>query len=209
MPPTSTATSPTWAGRAATLAIGTGLFVAAVVVVGLLVLAGLAAAGWVPGIAKPDYSHISAGDLGSLVVAGVTLLLADFTAVLAWFTRRAISETRREARIAEAALAAANKQAEIAERSLAAVQEQAKIAERQVEATNAQARTEGGPCLAPGSVGGCLERSEHVQRAAGGCWRRCIGVCVSLGDKFSESVHRATNRFEALGVTETSPVACP
>jgi len=67
-------------------------------------------------------------------------LLADFTALLAWFTRRSIAATQREADIAQQALTAANRHADIADETLKAVQAQAAIAKEQVDATNAQAR---------------------------------------------------------------------
>ena len=44
----------------------------------------------------------SAANVATFTVAGATLLLADFTALLAWFTWESIGATRREARIAEA-----------------------------------------------------------------------------------------------------------
>jgi hypothetical protein len=94
----------------------------------LMILAVLTAVGWVPGVHRPDYGNVSAGDVGSLAVAGATLLLADFTAVLAWLTRRSLAATRWEAEIAEAALQASNRQAATAEGALAAAQEQARIA---------------------------------------------------------------------------------
>lgn len=111
----------------------------AVVGAALIVGALAAATGWLP-VAKPLVSSPSAGNVATFTVAGATLLLADFTALLAWFTWQSIAATRREARIAEAALVAANRQAEAADMSLNAIQEQAKIAERQVEATNRQAQ---------------------------------------------------------------------
>jgi hypothetical protein len=82
--------------------------------------------GLVPLIPRPK-AEFSVADLGSIEVAGATLLLAVFTAVLAWFTRQSISETRTEAAIADAALQAARDQA-------AASAQQAAMAERSFEA---------------------------------------------------------------------------
>lgn len=95
------------------------------------------AAGWAP--TKAFVSGVEAGNVATFTVAGATLILADFTALLAWFTWESIRATRREAKIAEQALAAARRHADIADESLKAVQDQAKIAERQVAATNKQA----------------------------------------------------------------------
>ena len=106
----------------------------------LLVGALAAAVGRFPGIARPDFGKLSTADLASIIVAAATLLLADFTALLAWFTQRSIAATQREADIAQQALAAANRHADIADETLKVVQAQAVIAERQVDATNAQAR---------------------------------------------------------------------
>ena len=115
-----------------------GFIVGAVVGAALIILAVLTAIGWVPGVRHPDYGVIAPGDVASLAVAGATLLLADFTAMLAWLTRRSLAATRREAEIAEAALEASNKQAATAEKALGAAREQATISERLVEATNKQ-----------------------------------------------------------------------
>jgi membrane protein implicated in regulation of membrane protease activity len=79
-------------------------------------------------------------DATGVVAGGATLLLAVFTGLLAWVTRRSIDATQREADIAAAALAASNRQADVAEKALKAAQGQAAIAERQVTATNEQAR---------------------------------------------------------------------
>jgi len=105
----------------------------------LIVGAIAGALGWIPAV-QPLVSGSSAGNAATFTVAGATLLLADFTALLAWFTWESIGATRREAKIAEDALAAAKRQAETADKSLKAVEQQAKIAERQVEATNRQAQ---------------------------------------------------------------------
>jgi hypothetical protein len=118
-----------------------GFAVAFLIGAALLLLAAVMAFGWLPGVRRPDYSHgVSAGDLASLAVAGATLLLADFTAILAWLTRRSLAATRREAEIAESALAASNKQATVAEDSLAAARELAKTTQDLVTATNEVAR---------------------------------------------------------------------
>src|SRR5437660_1769672 len=90
------------------------------------------ALGWIPGARQPDYGRVSTGDVASLTVAGATLLLADFTAALAWLTRRSIDATRREAEIATDALKASNRLATTAE-------QQAKITQELVTATNKQA----------------------------------------------------------------------
>lgn len=80
----------------------------------LSVLAGL--------LPDPTFARdlLKAGDLVSVVVGGATLLLADFTAVLAAYTRAAVAATRREAAIAEAALTASQEQADIAREGLEA-----------------------------------------------------------------------------------------
>lgn len=112
------------------------LFVAAGVLgAALLALAGLMAVGWMPGVRQPDYGHVSAGDLGSLAVAGATLLLADFTAILARLTGRSLAATQREATIAEAALAAATKQAALTADLVTATNDQARIAREQLVAS--------------------------------------------------------------------------
>lgn len=80
------------------------------------------------------------GGASSLAAESATVLLAVFTGLLAWVTRRSIEATQREANIAAAALAASIRQADVAEKALRAVQDQATIAERQVSATNEQAR---------------------------------------------------------------------
>jgi hypothetical protein len=97
--------------------------VVAVIGVALVVAAIAGGVGWLPAV-KPLVKDTSAGNVATFTVAGATLLLADFTALLAWFTWQSITATRREAKIAED--------------SLIAIQKQAKIAERQVTATNAQ-----------------------------------------------------------------------
>ena len=92
-------------------------------------------------VTPPAYAHgVSTSDIAGLAGAGATLLLADFTALLAWITRRSIDATQREADVATQALAASNRQAEIAERALRAVQDQARLAQEQVDATNELAR---------------------------------------------------------------------
>lgn len=95
----------------------------AVIGVALVVAAIAGGVGCLPAV-KPLVKDTSAGNVATFTVAGATLLLADFTALLAWFTWQSITATRREAKIAED--------------SLIAIQKQAKIAERQVTATNAQ-----------------------------------------------------------------------
>jgi hypothetical protein len=112
------------------------LVAAALLGAALLLLAAVIAVGWFPGVGRPDYAHgISAGDLASLAVAGATLLLADFTAILARLTGRSLAATRREAKIAEDALAAANKQAALTADLVAATNEQARIAREQLALT--------------------------------------------------------------------------
>ena len=64
--------------------------------------------------------RLKAGDLVSVIVGGATLLLAVFTAVLAAYTRAAVSATRREAAIAEAALTTSQEEAKIAREGLEA-----------------------------------------------------------------------------------------
>ncbi len=133
--------APANTGRAVDRAIVAGLAVATAIGVLLLLLAVVVAIGWVPGVARPDYAKgVSIGDLGGLAVAGATILLATFTATLAWLTRRSIAETQREATIADGALAAANRQAEAANELARIGQEQVKAADRQVAATNEQSR---------------------------------------------------------------------
>ena len=122
------------------VAVAIGVSVVGLFSLALLVGAAAAAAGLVPGIATQGFARLSTADIASLIAAGATLLLADFTALLAWFTRRSIAATQREADIAHQALAASNRHADIADETLKAVQAQAQIAERQVDATNAQAR---------------------------------------------------------------------
>jgi hypothetical protein len=61
---------------------------------------------------------VESGNIATFTVAGATLILADFTALLAWFTWESIRATRREANIAEQALAAARRHADIADESL-------------------------------------------------------------------------------------------
>ena len=118
--------------------IGGLISLGALIGISLLALAVVIAAQvWTP----PRYQNgVSASDITGVVAAGATILLADFTGLLAWVTRRSIDATQREADIATAALAASNRQAEIAEKALKAAQNQAEIAERQVKATNDQAR---------------------------------------------------------------------
>ena len=111
--------------------------IVAIIGVALIVVAVAGAKGWAP--AAPFVTATSAGNAATFTVAGATLLLADFTALLAWFTWESIRATRREAKIAEDALTAANRQADVAEKGLQAAQDQAKIAEQQVAATNKQA----------------------------------------------------------------------
>src|SRR6202022_129624 len=84
---------------------------AALVGAALMVVAVATAVGWLPAV-EPLVNGPSAGNVATFTVAGATLLLADFTALLAWFTWESIGATRREAKIAEDALAAAKRQAE-------------------------------------------------------------------------------------------------
>jgi hypothetical protein len=125
--------------KVAHFAVWTGAVVAALLGIGMLAIAIAATVGWLS-IGHLDFTRVGVGDLASLAVAGATLLLADFTAILAWLTRSSIKATQREAEIAEAALVASNRQAKIASDALAAAHQQAKIADRQVEATNKQAQ---------------------------------------------------------------------
>ena len=67
---------------------------------------------------KAFVSGVESGNIATFTVAGATLILADFTALLAWFTWESIRATRREANIAEQALAAARRHADIADESL-------------------------------------------------------------------------------------------
>jgi hypothetical protein len=96
----------------------------AVVAIAMVVVAIGAGVGWFAA-ARPLVGSALAGNAATFVVAGVTLLLADSTALLAWFTRQSIEATRREAKIAED--------------SLVAIREQTKVAQDQVDATNRQA----------------------------------------------------------------------
>ena len=105
---------PTGRARRLGILVNAGLVLGAATATGLFASAVLAARGQLPGIPPTDYSHgFSTGDLAGLAVAGGTVLLADTTALLAWLTWRSIAETRREAEIAERALAAAQEQARI------------------------------------------------------------------------------------------------
>jgi hypothetical protein len=79
------------------------------------------------------------GDVAAMIGAGATLLLASFTALLAWVTRRSIDATQREADIAAAALAASNRQADVAEKALKAAQDQVEVAKEQVAIAREQA----------------------------------------------------------------------
>ncbi len=87
----------------------------------LFLLTYALARGWVPDIPAPSFREgVTLADLGSLVVAAATVLLAGFTALLALVTSRSIAATRREAGIAEAALAIAKRDADISEQALEA-----------------------------------------------------------------------------------------
>jgi hypothetical protein len=98
-------------GAAAVMAIAAGVL--------LFVLTYALARGWVPGVSAPSFRDgVTLADLGSLVVAAATALLAGFTALLALMTSRSIAATRREAGIAEAALAVAKRDADISEQAL-------------------------------------------------------------------------------------------
>ena len=79
------------------------------------------------------------GDVAATIGAGATLLLASFTALLAWVTRRSIDATQREADIAAAALTASNRQADVAEKALKSAQDQVDIAKEQLAIAKEQA----------------------------------------------------------------------
>jgi hypothetical protein len=114
-----------------------GITVGTITGVGLIALAVAIAVKVVP---APSYQQgVTTGDLAAAIGAGATLLLADFTALLAWVTRRSIDATQREADIATAALAASNRQADVAEKALKAVQDQVDIAKEQLSIAKEQA----------------------------------------------------------------------
>jgi hypothetical protein len=107
-----------------------GITLGALVGIGLIIGATALAFRYVPVPRLPE--GITMADVAGLAAAGATLLLAVFTALLAWMTRRSIDATEREASIAALALAAADKQADIAERSLKETQASIKLKEREV-----------------------------------------------------------------------------
>ena len=116
-PADSTAARPTvleWIiGAVAVVAIASGAL--------LFLLTFALTRGWIPDIPAPSFRDgVTLADLGSLVVAGATVVLAGFTALLALMTSRSIAATRREAGIAESALAIAKRDADISELALEA-----------------------------------------------------------------------------------------
>jgi hypothetical protein len=154
--------------------------------VALVVLAVLTAIGWAPGMHPPDYRKISAADVASLAVAGATLLLADFIAILAWLTRRSLAATRREAEIAEAALAVSNRQAATAERALA-VAEQQRTEQWEPLVTARLDQTPGG-----------WPRSVTVTNLATGPAIDCVYVAV-FKDSLSLEMWHVTNPIDLHG----------
>lgn len=92
---------------------------------------------------RADYSQPLAGDVASLAVAGATLLLADFTALLAWFTRGSIAAALREAVATEKALALTIEQAALAREALEETRNQAEMSRKQAAATDRQAEIAG------------------------------------------------------------------
>jgi hypothetical protein len=108
-----------------------GITLGALVGIGLIAGAIVLASGAVPVPSLP--TGITMGDIAALMAAGATLLLADFTALLAWITRRSIDATQREADIAAQALAASVRHADIAEAALKATQASIKLQERDVD----------------------------------------------------------------------------
>jgi hypothetical protein len=108
--------------------------VIAVVAIGLVVIAVGASVGWFPA-ARPLVGSALAGNAATFVVAGMTLLLADSTALLAWFTRQSIEATRREAKIAEDSLVAIREQTKVAQSQVDATLQQAGIAQDQLAAS--------------------------------------------------------------------------
>jgi hypothetical protein len=113
---------------------------AAIAVVGLLGFALLIFSivgllGLVSTPVGPVRQHLSPADLASSAVAGATLILAVFTAYLAMATRESVAATRREAAIAEQALAAAQEQARIGAEQVLATNRHAEIAQETLEAS--------------------------------------------------------------------------
>jgi hypothetical protein len=121
-------------GGIAIVAMG-AIVVLGILGMGLLVLSILGLFGLVNTPLGPVRQHLSAADLASSAVAGVTLMLAVFTAYLAIATRASVAATTREAAIAEQGLAAAQEQARIGAEQVVATNRHAKLAQETLEAS--------------------------------------------------------------------------